>query len=119
MTVPADIASEKAPDSERTASDASVSETVSQEPPQDQEANETHAGVTDSKEYSVFSHNAKRCIIVVASLAAWFSPLASQTYLPALNQLARDLNVTSSQINLSVTTYLVSLVALFEERARY
>ena len=57
--------------------------------------------------YSVFTRNQKKAIILTASLAAFFSPLTSQIYFPALNTLAADLHVTYTLINLTVTTYMV------------
>jgi len=58
--------------------------------------------------HSIFSPNNKKFIILTASTAAFFSPLSSNIYLPALNLLARDLHVSDSKINLTVTNYLVS-----------
>ncbi|KAH8795637.1 major facilitator superfamily domain-containing protein [Hyaloscypha finlandica] len=57
--------------------------------------------------HSIFSPNNKKFIILTASTAAFFSPLSSNIYLPALNLLARDLHVSDSKINLTVTTYLI------------
>ncbi|KKK16625.1 hypothetical protein ARAM_000515 [Aspergillus rambellii] len=59
------------------------------------------------KPYSVFSPTAKRLIILTATLASSFSPLSANIYYPALNALAKDLNVSSSQINLTITTYMI------------
>lgn len=59
--------------------------------------------------YSVFSVGQKKLIILTGSLAGFFSPLSSSIYFPALNTIANDLHVSSTQINLSVTTYLVRL----------
>ena len=59
------------------------------------------------KAYSTFGNPAKKLIISAASIAALFSPLSSQIYLPSLNVIAKDLKVSNSQINLSVTTYMV------------
>jgi hypothetical protein len=64
--------------------------------------------LTADRPYSVFSSNQKRALVLTASAAAFFSPLSGAIYYPALPVIAKDLNVTSSQINLSVTTYLVS-----------
>lgn len=46
-------------------------------------------------------------IVFGATMAAFFSPLTGQIYFPALNVIARDFNVSASQINLTVTTYMV------------
>ncbi|KAI9829317.1 MAG: hypothetical protein M1819_006380 [Sarea resinae] len=70
------------------------------EPPSEQ------AEVT-GKKHSVFTKNQKRCIILAASFAGFFSPLSANIYFPALNTLAKDLHVSSSKINLTVTTYLI------------
>ncbi len=40
-------------------------------------------------------------------MSAFFSPLTAQIYLPALTVLAQDFNVSNSQINLTVTTYMI------------
>jgi hypothetical protein len=57
--------------------------------------------------YSIFSQNQKRWLVLTASLGALFSPISAQIYFPALNNLAKDLDVSSAKINLSVTTYMV------------
>jgi hypothetical protein len=62
--------------------------------------------------YSVFTTWEKRCIVLGAALAAFFSPLTAQIYLPALNLLAIDFNITEAQANLTVTTYMVCTCAL-------
>ncbi|KIX07002.1 uncharacterized protein Z518_04978 [Rhinocladiella mackenziei CBS 650.93] len=59
------------------------------------------------KQYSVFTTKEKRLIIAAGSLAGFFSPLSSSIYLPALNSIADALHVSGSQINLTVTTYLI------------
>ncbi|KAJ6445361.1 general substrate transporter [Purpureocillium lavendulum] len=57
--------------------------------------------------YSVFTTWQKRAMVLGASLTAFFSPLTAQIYLPALTAIAKDFEVTSSQINLTITTYMV------------
>lgn len=64
--------------------------------------------------HSVFTPLQKRLIVLAASTAALLSPLASNIYLPALNLIATDLRVSDSQINLTVTSYLVSVLTLDE-----
>lgn len=61
--------------------------------------------------YSQFSVNTKRYIVAMGSLASFFSPLSSSIYLPALTTIANGLHITTSQVNLTVTTYLVSPAA--------
>lgn len=60
-----------------------------------------------SAPYSVLPPGEKAFVIVAGSFAALISPLSSSIYLPALDSLARDMNVSVSLINLTITTYLV------------
>ncbi|KAL6249533.1 hypothetical protein RBB50_003386 [Rhinocladiella similis] len=57
--------------------------------------------------YSVFSKNQKRFIVFIASWAGFFSPVSGQIYFPALVPLARDLHVSDSLINLTLTSYMI------------
>ncbi|OIW32638.1 MFS general substrate transporter [Coniochaeta ligniaria NRRL 30616] len=57
--------------------------------------------------YSIYTLWEKRWIVLAASLSAFFSPLTAQIYLPALPTLSKDFNVSNSQINLTVTTYMI------------
>jgi hypothetical protein len=58
--------------------------------------------------YSQFTVGQKRSIVAMGSLASFFSPLSSSIYLPALTTIAHALLISTSQVNLTVTTYLVS-----------
>lgn len=58
--------------------------------------------------YSVFTVPQKRAIILTGSFVSWFSPMSGSIYFPALNQIANELGVSSSKVNITVTTYLVS-----------
>lgn len=58
-------------------------------------------------DYSVFTRSQKRFIVFMASWAGFFSPVSSQIYFPALNTLAKDLHVSNSLINLTLTSYMV------------
>ncbi|KAG9684652.1 MFS general substrate transporter, partial [Aureobasidium melanogenum] len=57
--------------------------------------------------YSVFSPTQKKLIVFTASLAGFFSPLSGSIYYPALNTIAEDLGITSTKVNLTVTTYMI------------
>jgi predicted MFS family arabinose efflux permease len=57
--------------------------------------------------YTILSNREKIFTIILASFAAFISPVSSSIYLPALNPLAKDLNVTASTINISITVYIV------------
>ncbi|KAF4982209.1 hypothetical protein FZEAL_2093 [Fusarium zealandicum] len=58
-------------------------------------------------DYSVFKLWQKRFIVLAAASTALFSPMTAQIYFPALPAIARDLDVTTTQINLTVTTYMI------------
>jgi hypothetical protein len=62
-------------------------------------------------QYSIFSKHVRRYVIFTTSWAAFFSPLSSQIYFPVLNTLASDLHVSSSLINLTLTSYMVGLLS--------
>ena len=66
--------------------------------------------IPSSKNFSDWNTWEKRLIIFAASLAALFSPLAANIYFPIFNVLADDLHVSNTLINLTVTTYMVSLL---------
>ncbi len=65
--------------------------------------------VTSEVAYSVFTVPQKKIIVLSVALGAAFSPTSTTIYLPALNQIAGDLHVSISKINLTVTTFLVCL----------
>ncbi|KAI9852926.1 MAG: hypothetical protein M1838_003720 [Thelocarpon superellum] len=60
-----------------------------------------------SEKHSSFTDRQKTAIILTVSVGSFFSPLSANIYLPALNTLADDLQVSTSLINLTVTTYLI------------
>ena len=102
-------------DDRRSAID--VIEPVTQEPtssPSDS-ANKKAAGVpiqhtphgSEGPPYSTFSEPMKIFTILLASFAAIISPISASIYFPALNTLARDLHVSTTSINLTITTYMV------------
>ncbi|ORY59749.1 major facilitator superfamily transporter [Pseudomassariella vexata] len=77
-------------------------------PVADSSANlEAPAVVDDQPNYTVFTKWEKRGIVMGAAAGAFFSPLTAQIYFPALNLLATDFNVSITQINLTVTTYMI------------
>ena len=57
--------------------------------------------------YTIFTHRAKIFIIASVSISSLISPFGATTFYPALNQIAADLHVTPTLINLSLTTYMV------------
>ncbi|PLB44838.1 MFS general substrate transporter [Aspergillus steynii IBT 23096] len=60
-----------------------------------------------SRPHSSFSQWQKRCIILTAAGGSFFSSLSAHIYFPALNTVAEDMGVSSSLINLTVTSYMI------------
>ncbi|KAH7183658.1 major facilitator superfamily domain-containing protein [Fusarium flagelliforme] len=61
----------------------------------------------DDTPWSIWSPKQRKLIILTASFASLLSPLSSQIYLPSLDTIANDLDVTNSEVNLSITTFLI------------
>ena len=59
--------------------------------------------------YSVFTVNQKRAIVASASMASFFSPMSSSIYYPAVGTISTDLGVSVTNIDLTITMYLVSV----------
>ncbi|KAF5579286.1 dityrosine transporter [Fusarium pseudocircinatum] len=57
--------------------------------------------------YTVFSYWEKVGIIILVSFLAMISPLSSTVFLPAIPSIAKDMDVSISLINLTVTAYLI------------
>ncbi|KAF9068155.1 major facilitator superfamily domain-containing protein [Rhodocollybia butyracea] len=57
--------------------------------------------------YSVFSKRKRVFIIIMTTLCAIISPLSANIYFPALNVLSAELHVSSSLINVSLTTFMI------------
>ncbi|KAL5345110.1 hypothetical protein ACLOAV_010065 [Pseudogymnoascus australis] len=74
------------------------------EPPSEASVESTDAS---GGEYSVFTVTQKKMIVLTASLASLFSPMATAIYYPSLTTMAKDLNVSDAKINLTVTLFLV------------
>lgn len=68
---------------------------------------ESEQQTSDTISYCIHSVGKRKLIVVAASLAGLFSPLSASIYYPALPVIARDLQVSNTKINLSITTYLV------------
>lgn len=59
--------------------------------------------------YSVFTKGMKVWIIFLVSVSALISPFGATTFLPALNVMSDVLHITPTQVNISITTYMVLL----------
>ncbi|KAK4198354.1 major facilitator superfamily domain-containing protein [Triangularia verruculosa] len=57
--------------------------------------------------YSVFSKRTKRWIVTMIAFSSFVSPMTANIYFPALVPIARDLGVSVSMINLTLTTYMI------------
>jgi hypothetical protein len=57
--------------------------------------------------YSVFTKSQKWYIVAMVSVSAFFSPISATIFLPALTDIAQDLNVSINAINTTVTVYMV------------
>lgn len=71
-------------------------------------APQSQQNAVDQEDYSVFTVSQKRAIVAAASLASFYSPLSSSIYFPALETIASSLGVSTSKVDITVTTYLVS-----------
>ncbi|KAL4900772.1 major facilitator superfamily domain-containing protein [Aspergillus multicolor] len=89
-----------APESSPSPSPSSLS--TSSNPP----SKPTNAADTTTPK-NTFTPSQKRLIILTAFLASTLSPLSSNIYYSALNALATELHVSQSQINLTITTYMI------------
>ncbi|KAI0508846.1 major facilitator superfamily domain-containing protein [Xylaria bambusicola] len=84
----------------RTSDVKSTEGAADEEPP-------TEMPVPSGKKYSVFTTFEKRAIVLGAAAGAFFSPLSAQIYFPALETLSRDLHISITEVNLTVTTYMI------------
>jgi len=66
---------------------------------------------SNTEPYSCYTVWQKRGLIFAAALAAFFSPLSASVYIPALTTLATAENVSNTLINLTITSYLVCIIA--------
>ncbi|KAJ5373163.1 Kynureninase [Penicillium concentricum] len=87
--------------------DVMEKETLSVPPESGQDVNVRSGGNLADVDYSVFTVSQRRYIVFMASWAGFFSPVSSQIYFPALNTLAKDLHVSNSLINLTLTSYMI------------
>ena len=74
----------------------------------DQDLEKAQVVPSNERPYSTFSPWQKKTIVLAASFGSFISPLTTNIYFPALNTIASDLGVSIGQINLTITTYMVS-----------
>ena len=65
--------------------------------------------ITSAKaaQYSAFGTRTKWLVALLGSVAALFSPLSSNIFVPAIPTLALDFNVTAGRVALGVSVYLI------------
>ena len=57
--------------------------------------------------HSAFGKHQKQFIVVMVTLASFFSPLSGQIYYPVMPTLVKSYHLTTALVNLSVTTYMI------------
>jgi hypothetical protein len=57
--------------------------------------------------YTIWGPGARIWIVALVSVSALISPFGATTFFPALNILTDVLDITPTQVNISVTTYMV------------
>ncbi|KAF2423115.1 MFS general substrate transporter [Tothia fuscella] len=77
-------------------------------PPDNDLNNDSLSRVVSTPPYSIFSSKTKGFIVFMVCISALISPFAATLFYPALNVLAEQLHVTSSLVNLSITTYMLA-----------
>ncbi|KIN00253.1 hypothetical protein OIDMADRAFT_104211 [Oidiodendron maius Zn] len=68
---------------------------------------EALAPASSGPAYSVFPTWKKRYIIAMITWGTFISPMSANIYFPALNSLKADLHVSSSIINLTLTSFMI------------
>ncbi|KAL0472618.1 MFS transporter [Neurospora intermedia] len=72
---------------------------------QDPEANLTR--LSSGPAYTVFPPSTRKWIVTMITFAGFISPMTANIYFPVLDAVARDLNVSISKANLTLTTYMI------------
>lgn len=67
----------------------------------------TTAEADGGRAHSAFGKYEKLFIIVMVTLASFFSPLSGQIYYPVMPTLVRSYHLTTALINLTITTYMI------------
>lgn len=102
-----DLAAQAIEEKEHAGSITARNSSEGQKTESDNEAPSQPTAAHDDRVYSVIPRRQKVVIILLVSFAALFSPLTSAIYLPAMTSIAKDLNVETSLINLTITTYQI------------
>ncbi|KAH0846710.1 putative MFS transporter [Fonsecaea pedrosoi] len=62
---------------------------------------------TNDRPYSSFTSRQKAIIVLVATLGGSFSPFSTFIYFPAIDTISHALGVSVSDVNLTITTYMI------------
>lgn len=62
---------------------------------------------TTDRPYSSFTSRQKAIIVLVATLGGCFSPFTTNIYFPAIDTISHALHVSISDVNLTITTYMI------------
>ncbi|KAF2177631.1 MFS general substrate transporter [Zopfia rhizophila CBS 207.26] len=57
--------------------------------------------------YHVFTPRAKWAVVILVAVAGLFTDLSWSAYVPALDAISRDLNITPATVSLTLTSYLL------------
>lgn len=57
--------------------------------------------------YSAFSKNKKRFIMLMVTMASFFSPLSGQIYYPIMPALVQNYHLSNALVNLTISTYMI------------
>ncbi|CAG8384256.1 unnamed protein product [Penicillium salamii] len=68
---------------------------------------ETTETVPKTRAFSAFSKNEKLFIVMMVSLASFFSLLSGQIYYPVMPTLVHKYHLTTELVNLTITTYMI------------
>ncbi|GAB1198019.1 hypothetical protein APSETT444_007325 [Aspergillus pseudonomiae] len=68
--------------------------------------NNNNSDTNRQDEYTVLSEKEKLFSISIASLVTFLSPVSSGIYYPSLELLSKDLNVSKTQMNLTITAFM-------------
>ncbi|CAG8946772.1 unnamed protein product [Penicillium salamii] len=63
--------------------------------------------VPETRAFSAFSENEKLFIVMMVSLASFFSLLSGQIYYPVMPTLVDKYHLTTELVNLTITTYMI------------
>lgn len=76
----------------------------------DEDTDSVEAAVPNdlAEPHSVFTKGMRIWIVLLVSMSALISPFGATTFLPAMNVLREVLDISASQVNVAVTTYMVS-----------